>query len=140
VRVVTGDAGTPQDWWDGTPFDRILADVPCTASGVVRRHPDGKWLRREGDVAGFARQQTRLMDALWPCLARDGLMLYATCSIFGDENEAQVEAFLARHGDALRESITFPEDVAHRGGQLLPSLPGTAHNQDGFFYALLRRT
>jgi 16S rRNA (cytosine967-C5)-methyltransferase len=79
------------------------------------------------------------MDALWPCLARDGLMLYTTCSIFRDENEAQVEAFLARNADALRESLTFAEGVAHHGGQLLPSLPGAAHNQDGFFYALLRK-
>ncbi len=139
MRIVTGDAATPQTWWDGKPFTRILADVPCTASGVVRRHPDGKWLRREGDVVGFARQQTRLMDALWPCLAPNGLMLYVTCSIFHAENGAQVEAFLARHTDALRESLTFPEPVASQGGQLLPSLPGTAHNQDGFFYALLRK-
>jgi 16S rRNA (cytosine967-C5)-methyltransferase len=139
IRVATGDAGTPASWWDGRPFARILADVPCTASGVVRRHPDGKWLRRESDIASFARQQTRLLDALWPCLEREGLLLYATCSIFGDENGAQIDAFCARHADALRESLTFSAAVVHRGGQLLPSLPGAAHNQDGFFYALLRK-
>jgi len=139
VQVVTGDAGAPGTWWDGVPFARILADVPCTASGIVRRHPDAKWLRRESDIASFARQQTRLLDALWPCLAHDGMLLYATCSVFRDENDAQVDAFLARHADALRESLTFPDGVLHRGGQLLPSLPGTAHNQDGFFYALLRK-
>jgi 16S rRNA (cytosine967-C5)-methyltransferase len=140
VRVVAGDAGAPDAWWDGRAFDRILADVPCTASGVARRHPDGKWLRRESDVAAFARQQTRILEALWRSLARGGLLLYATCSVFEAENEDRVVGFLARHADALRESLTFPADVAHRGGQLLPSLPGAGHNQDGFFYALLRRT
>ena len=106
---------------------------------MVRRHPDGKWLRRPSDVASFARQQARLLDALWPCLAPGGLLLYATCSVFRAENDAQVDAFLARHAGALREPITFPAGVVARGGQLLPSLPGAAHNQDGFFYALLRR-
>jgi 16S rRNA (cytosine967-C5)-methyltransferase len=139
VSVIAGDAGVPQGWWDGRPFDRILADVPCTASGIVRRHPDGKWLRRESDVAGFARQQARLLDALWPCLARGGLLLYATCSVFAEENETQATAFAARRPDALREILTFPPGVVHRGGQLLPSLPGAGHNQDGFFYALFRK-
>jgi 16S rRNA (cytosine967-C5)-methyltransferase len=78
-------------------------------------------------------------SALWPCLAPGGLLLYATCSVFGDENEAQVAAFMARHANALRETLTFHPDVVHRGGQLLPSLPGARHNQDGFFYALLRK-
>lgn len=139
VHVVAGDAADAGRWWDGRLFDRILADVPCTASGVVRRHPDGKWLRRESDVRGFALQQARLLDALWPCLASGGLLLYATCSVFADENEAQVAAFVARHAGALRESLTFAPGIAHRGGQLLPSLPGASHNQDGFFYGLLRK-
>jgi 16S rRNA (cytosine967-C5)-methyltransferase len=139
VRTVVGDAGAPAAWWDGRAFDRILADVPCTASGVVRRHPDGKWLRRHGDIAGFARQQARILDALWPCLARGGLFLYATCSVFRAENAEQVEAFRARHPDALHESLSFPAAVVQQGGQLLPSLPGAAHNHDGFFYALLRK-
>ncbi len=139
IEVVAGDAGEPQAWWDGRAFDRVLVDAPCTAGGVVRRHPDGKWLRRPGDVASFARQQARILDALWPCVAPEGLLLYATCAIFRDENEAQIEAFRARHADALREPITFPAVVVHQGGQLLPSLPGAAHNQDGFFYALVRK-
>ena len=139
VRVLLGDAGEPAKWWDGRPFDRILADVPCTASGVVRRHPDGKWLRREADIPSFARQQARLLDALWPCLAREGLLLYSTCSVFADENEGQIAAFLARNAGALRESLTFAPEIARRGAQLLPSLPGASHNQDGFFYALLRK-
>ena len=139
VQVVAGDAGTPQAWWDGLPFDRILADVPCTAAGVARRHPDIKWLRREADIDSFARQQARLLDALWGCLARGGVLLYATCSIFEAENEAQIAAFLARQGDALRETLTFPLDAVRRGAQLLPSIPGASHNQDGYFYALLRK-
>jgi 16S rRNA (cytosine967-C5)-methyltransferase len=139
VRVIPGDAGMPAQWWDGRPFDRILADVPCTASGVVRRHPDIKWLRREADIDGFSRQQARLLDALWTCLASGGLLLYATCSIFDAENEAQVTAFVARHPDTLRETLIFPPAVARRGAQLLPSLPGASHNQDAFFYALLRK-
>ncbi len=139
TRIVCGDAGAPHAWWDGRPFERILADVPCTASGVVRRHPDGKWLRRESDIDGFVRVQARLLAALWPCLARGGAMLYATCSVFRDENEDQVAAFLAKHADALRETLTFAPDIVHHGGQLLPSFPGTGHNQDGFFYALLRK-
>ena len=139
VRVVAGDAGAPMEWWDGRPYDRILADVPCTATGVVRRHPDVKWLRREADSESFSRQQTRLLDALWTCLAPGGLLLYATCSVFDAENEAQVNAFVARHPEALRETIIFPPEVARRGAQLLPSLPGASHNQDGFFYARLRK-
>ncbi len=139
ARLVVGDARAPGAWWDGVAFDRILADVPCTASGVVRRHPDGKWLRRPSDVPAFAATQQAIQDALWPCLARGGLMLYATCSVFREENETRVAAFAADHPDALRESLTFAPEVAHDGGQLLPSLPGAGHNQDGFFYALLRK-
>jgi 16S rRNA (cytosine967-C5)-methyltransferase len=139
VRVVAGDAGDPSQWWDGQHFDRILADVPCTASGIVRRHPDVKWLRRESDIARFVAQQSRILDALWPCLAPGGLLLYATCSVFDAENEGQIAGFAARHPEALRESLTFAADVARRGAQLLPSSGGAGHNQDGFFYALLRK-
>ncbi|HQU47889.1 MAG TPA: 16S rRNA (cytosine(967)-C(5))-methyltransferase RsmB [Casimicrobiaceae bacterium] len=139
VRVVAGDAASPAAWWDGVPFDRIVADVPCTASGIVRRHPDVKWLRRASDVAAFARVQAAMLDALWGCLARGGTLLYATCSVFVEENEAQAGAFAARTPDALRERCEFPADAHARGGQLLPSLPGAPHNQDGFFYARFRK-
>ena len=139
VQVLCGDAGDPSGWWDGQPFDRILADVPCSASGVVRRHPDAKWLRRQGDIAAFTRDQRRILDALWPLLAVGGKLLYATCSVFRSENDAQIDEFLARHPDALRETITFPANVRHLGGQLLPSASRPVHNQDGFFYALLRK-
>ena len=80
-----------------------------------------------------------MLDALWPCVARNGLLLYATCAIFRDENEAQIEALRARHADALQEPLNFPVEVIRQRGQLLPSLPGAAHNQDGFFYALVRK-
>ena len=140
AKVAIGDAGERDTWWDGGTFDRILADVPCTASGIVRRHPDGKWLRREADVAGFARQQRRLLDALWPCLKRGGTMLYSTCSIFRAENGDQIAAFVDRHHDALRIGLTLPPEYGAIDGQLLPAAPGAAHNHDGFFYALLQKS
>lgn len=127
VRVA--DASQPADWWDGLPFDRILADVPCSASGVARRHPDIKWLRRPEDVAGFARTQAAILDALWPCLAPGGKMLYCTCSVFREENAGQVDAFLARHAEARRIPIA--------GSEGLELLPCEAH--DGFYYALLTK-
>lgn len=139
ANLVAGDATAPASWWDGRPFDRILADVPCTASGIVRRHPDGKWLRRASDVAAFAAQQRAILDALWGCLGAGGTLVYATCSVFVEENEAQAVAFSARTPGALRESLDFAPEVDAHGGQLLPSLPGAPHNQDGFFYARFRK-
>jgi 16S rRNA (cytosine967-C5)-methyltransferase len=139
VRLIHGDARDPSKWWDFQAYDRILADVPCSASGVVRRHPDGKWLRRPGDIAAFVRDQDRILDALWPLLAHGGKLLYATCSVFKAENDARIVDFIGRHPDALRETITFPADAVHIGGQLLPSSSAAVHNQDGFFYALLRK-
>jgi 16S rRNA (cytosine967-C5)-methyltransferase len=135
ARLVAGDAGEPSSWWDGTPFDRILADVPCSASGIARRHPDIKWLRRETDIAQFAREQGRLLDALWQTLAGGGKLLYSTCSVFHEENREQVAQFLERHPDAAR--VTFPAvDCEEQlpAGQLLPD-----ERHDGFFYALLQK-
>jgi len=131
AAVITGDAGDPAGWWDGRPFDRILADVPCSASGEVRRHPDIKWLRRPADVAGFAQTQARILDALWPLLAPGGKMLYCTCSVFPEENGEQVRAFVARHPDARRLLTGGASDEL----QLLP-----AADHDGFYYALLEKT
>lgn len=125
-----GDAREPGAWWDGRPFDCILADVPCSASGVVRRHPDIKWLRRETDIRGFVAQQAAIVDALWRTLAPGGRMLYVTCSLFDEENRRQIEQFLGRHVDAERIAIDGADDR-----QLLPG----AEN-DGFYYALLRKT
>jgi 16S rRNA (cytosine967-C5)-methyltransferase len=129
--LVEGDAAQPEAWWDGRPFDRILADVPCSASGVVRRNPDIKWLRRPDDIARFAAQQSTLLEALWRLLAPGGTLLYATCSIFHEENEGQVNAFLARHAQDA-ERCPLPEILSD--GSLLPDA-----EHDGFFYALLRK-
>ena len=140
ARLVAGDAADPGAWWNGVPFDRILADVPCTASGVVRRHPDIKWLRREGDVTSFVEQQRRLLDCLWPMLARGGRLLYSTCSVFRPENAEQVEKFVARHPDASRVQLLMPDSFASADGQLLPAEGDAEHNHDGFFYALLQKS
>jgi 16S rRNA (cytosine967-C5)-methyltransferase len=139
ARLAAADAADPVAWWDGVAFDRILLDVPCTASGVVRRHPDGKWLRRDSDVDAFVAQQRRLLDALWPCLARGGRLLYTTCSIFAAENARQVDAFAARRPDASRAVLQFPAGIDSDEGQLLPAPAGAEHNHDGFFYALLQK-
>jgi 16S rRNA (cytosine967-C5)-methyltransferase len=129
AQVRQADAAEIATWWDGRAFDRILADVPCSASGVVRRHPDIKWLRRAADLAGFAREQQRLLDALWQVLAPGGKLLYATCSVFPEENDSVVAAFAARRGDSRRLDIP-----GLTGGQLLPD-----DDRDGFFYALLEK-
>ena len=105
----------------------------------MRRHPDGKWIRRKSDLAAFATQQRRILAGLWPLLAPGGVLLYATCSLFSAENELQINDFLKEHPEALRETISFGANIAHVGGQLLPSGKGAGHNQDGFFYALLRK-
>lgn len=132
ARLQVADAAKTSAWWDGQPFDAVLADVPCTASGIVRRHPDIRWLRREDDVARTAVLQERIVDSLWQVTAPDGKLLYATCSVFPDEGERQAQAFLARHADARREVAP---------GQLLPDT-GTsvgAGQHDGFFYALFTK-
>jgi 16S rRNA (cytosine967-C5)-methyltransferase len=130
AELKSGDAAYPASWWDGRAFDRILADVPCSASGVVRRNPDIKWLRRSEDIRGFVRQQGEILDALWQTLASGGKLLYATCSVFAEENGKQVEAFLARHNDARQ--LTLPAELDK--GQLLPN-----DRHDGFYYALLEK-
>ena len=112
-------------WYNGKPFDAILADVPCTATGTIRRNPDIKWLRRPDDAAKTAEQQVVLLDNLWGCLKKNGRMLFATCSIFREENQAQKDAFLQRHKDA--------KCVLEQ--QLLPD-----ENQDGFYYALFAKS
>lgn len=130
AQLVVGNSGEPQDWWDGQPFDRILADVPCSASGIVRRHVDIKWLRREADIDSFTRQQHQILRGLWRTLANGGKLLYVTCSIFIEENQRQIDAFLAEQADARQ--LPLP---GMRDGQLLPCA-----DHDGFFYALLQKT
>jgi 16S rRNA (cytosine967-C5)-methyltransferase len=134
------DAANLSSWWDEKQFDRVLLDAPCTASGVMRRHPDGKWLRRAGDIAQFAQQQHRLLDALWPTLRPGGRLLYTTCSIFSEENEVRVRDFLSRHPDAWRREVPWPDGVRRHGdGQLLPADGAGEDNHDGFFYALVEK-
>lgn len=143
AHVVTGDASRPGDWWDGQQFDRILADVPCSASGIVRRHPDIRWLRRESDIARLVNEQRRIVSQLWPLLKPGGILVYVTCSIFPTEGEQQAQWFGAQLPDAIR--LQAP-------GQLLPgtkapepaggnaageaSLPS---DHDGFYYARFQK-
>lgn len=134
ARLVHADAGQPDGWWDGTPFDRILLDAPCSATGVIRRHPDIKVLRRAGDLAALAAQQARLLDALWPCLAPGGKLLYATCSVIAAENSQPIKAFLSRTPDAA--ALPLAADWGRPAGHGRQILPGAA-GMDGFFYALL---
>ena len=138
TNLVVGDASSTS-WWDGKSFDRILADVPCTASGIVRRHVDIKWLRRDADVASFAAQQAKILPNLWQMLAKGGKLLYVTCSVFNEENQGQVDKFLQNNADATQLPFELPINHHHASitqlnGQLIPS---TAH--DGFFYALLQK-
>lgn len=138
AKVVPADAAKPDTWWNGEAFDAILLDAPCTASGIVRRHPDVRWLRREGDIAQLAKLQAMLLDALWPLLKPGGRLLYSTCSVFLAEGSKQVEAFVARHTDA---------HLALVPGHLLPQFgvddTGVPDNwpgdHDGFYYALLEK-
>jgi len=138
AEVLTGDAGDPAAWWDGQAFDAILLDAPCTASGIVRRHPDVRWLRRESDIAQLADSQQRLLEALWPLLRAGGRMLYCTCSVFAQEGPQQVQAFLDRHRDAH----ALPADGSLWPWPLEPGaavLDNAAYDHDGFFYGLLEK-
>ena len=128
-EVLAADCSSPAAWWEGVAFDRILADVPCSASGVVRRHPDIKWLRRATDVAAFAARQARILDALWRTLVPDGKLLYVTCSVFPEENGAVIDAFVARTPGARCAPLA--------DGAPAQLLPGPGH--DGFFFALIEK-
>lgn len=135
ATLVVGDAAKPDDWWDGIVFDRILADVPCTASGIVRRHVDIKWLRREADIASFSKQQAQILPSLWQLLAKGGKLLYVTCSVFHEENQRQIDSFLKTQSDALQLPLTQPlTGMNLKNGQLQPS-----GQHDGLFYALLQK-
>jgi len=136
ATVVQGDAGMPQGAWATPGYRRILLDVPCSATGVIRRHPDIKLLRRAGDIPGLARRQASLLDAIWPLLDAGGILVYATCSLLPQENEEQVQAFLARRSD-VRE-LPIQADWGHPravGRQILPG----EDSMDGFYYACLEK-
>jgi len=136
ARCVAGDGARPGDWWDGAPFDRILLDAPCSATGVIRRQPDIKWHRRDEDIAALVRQQSDLLDAAWPMLRPGGRLVYATCSVLRDENDRQIDAFLARTPSA--RALAAPDDLGRRIGAGAQRLP-QAEGGDGFFYAILEK-
>jgi 16S rRNA (cytosine967-C5)-methyltransferase len=131
AKLICADAARPQDWWDGVPYGKILLDAPCSASGVCRRHPDIRWTRRPSDLARFAAQQASLLDAMWQVLENSGKLLYATCSVFKEENDEVVASFLARQPDARCVAV---DPALPPGGWVLPN-----EERDGFFYALLEK-
>ena len=138
ARILIGDAASPEAWFDGENYDCILADVPCSASGVMRRHPDIKLLRRESDIMPLLAQQRKILDALWRLLKPGGKMLYSTCSVFRDENEVQIAKFLERHPDCAEVTISNAEwgESRPHGRQILTG----SDNMDGFYYGLLTKS
>ncbi len=138
AQVVAADAGQTADWWNGVPFDGILLDAPCTASGIGRRHPDVRWLRRESDVAQLAAIQAKLLKALWPLVKPGGRLLYCTCSVFKAEGETQIQTFVQHNTDAI---------ILPSPGHLTPSHVASEASlrdnrmgeHDGFYYALLEK-
>lgn len=136
ATLQVADAATPATWWDGRPFDRILVDAPCSGTGVIRRQPDIKLHRRAADVPALCAQQARLLDGVWPMLRRGGRLVYATCSVLKDENERQIDAFLARTADA--EAFDLPPHYGRASGAGRQRLPGE-DGADGFFHAALEK-
>jgi 16S rRNA (cytosine967-C5)-methyltransferase len=134
AHVRQADAAEPETWWNGQPFDRILVDAPCSATGVIRRHPDIKLRRQRDDLDKLTAAQERLLERLWPLLRPGGKLLYATCSVLAQENERQIAAFVSRHDDATEHLLTHP--AAERRAHGLQILPGR-QTMDGFFYACL---
>ncbi len=136
ARLLIGDAGEPHDWWDGRPFERILVDAPCSATGVLRRRPDVRLHRRASDLKALGTQQLRIVTALWPLLAPGGVLVYATCSVLREENQAIVETLLRGQPDAHARSFTLPAGQrAGPGWQILPGDDGL----DGMYYAVLEK-
>ena len=135
AEIMQGDASRPDEWWDGIAFDRILLDAPCSASGVIRRHPDIKYLRSEKSITKIVRRQAKILDALWQVLNSGGMLLYVTCSIFKVENEQQVLAFLQRHEDAQLDEMEVSWGRGKIGRQLLPG----DDDMDGFYFARIKK-
>ena len=135
ATVIHGDASKPDDWWTGEQFDRILCDAPCSATGVIRRHPDIRWLRRDSDISELVSLQKNILNALWKKLKPGGVLLYATCSILPDENDLQINDFLKTTSDAslIPLSTQYNEQVTPR--QILPN----EQKMDGFYYAKLQK-
>ena len=138
ATVLTADAAQPSVWWDGQSFDGILLDAPCTASGIVRRHPDVRWLRRESDIAQLAALQKKMLAALWPLLRPGGVLLYCTCSVFSAEGHDQMQTFLAHNTDA--SLLPSPGHLKPQSRTKMDAIPDNqARDHDGFFYALLQK-
>ncbi|HSH88377.1 MAG TPA: 16S rRNA (cytosine(967)-C(5))-methyltransferase RsmB [Ramlibacter sp.] len=138
ANVIAADANQPPTWWDGRPFDAILLDAPCTASGIVRRHPDVRWLRRESDIGQLAAQQSRLLAVLWPLLAPGGRLLYCTCSVFRAEGEGRMQTFLAHNTEAVLRPA--PGHLVPQTGAKARGVPDNLEgDHDGFYYALLEK-
>ena len=138
ANVLVTDAGTPSVWWDGQAFDAILLDAPCSASGIVRRHPDVRWLRRESDIAQLAIIQAKLLKSLWTVLKPGGRLLYATCSVFRAEGEDQVKQFLEKNANAIW--LTSPGHLMPTRGVSSPAVQNNlSGDHDGFYYALLEK-
>lgn len=135
--MIENDAASTDAWWDKQPFERILIDAPCSASGVIRRHPDIKFHRQREDIETLSSQQQELLVKLWPLLAQGGRLLYATCSIFGQENQQQIARFLDSQTDASEIKIKsmWGHEMTH-GKQILPGEQG----MDGFYYACIAKT
>jgi len=134
AKILNEKISSQNKWWDKECFDRILLDVPCSASGIVRRHVDIKWLRRINDFKNFGENQQSLLRSVWPMLKENGKLLYITCSIFEEENRDVIEKFKQDLGNVSELNINFPSNVAHIQNQILPS-----SNHDGLFYALLQK-
>lgn len=138
AEIRVGDAGKPDGWWDGRPYDGILLDAPCTASGIVRRHPDVRWLRRPTDIAQLAAIQAKLLETLWPLLKPGGRLLYCTCSVFRAEGDNQIQTFLTHHTDALLRPS--PGHLLPQSGVEATVFPDNLMREhDGFYYALLEK-
>lgn len=134
--LISGDASEPSKWWDGQQFDRILLDAPCSATGIIRRHPDIKWLRKSSDINVLVELQKLILNAIWPLLKPGGTLLYATCSILPQENTLQVSQFLAETSEAQLVPISLDETVENPGRQILPG----EGQMDGFYYARLLKS
>ena len=138
AQIVAADAAKPADWWDGQSFDGILLDAPCTASGIGRRHPDVRWLRRESDVAQLAAIQAKLLKALWPLVKPGGRLLYCTCSVFKAEGESQIQTFVQHNTDA--QILPSPGHLTPSSATSETSLRDNVMGEhDGFYYALLEK-
>ncbi len=136
AQILVADAARPDDWWDGQAFDAILLDAPCTASGIVRRHPDVRWLRRASDIDALAQAQTRLLEALWPLLAPGGRLLYCTCSVFRAEGEARIRSFVAHNTEAVLQAA--PGHLLPQASAITTSVPENQSGEyDGFYFARL---